>query len=149
MCEVFFMFNFFSARKAAAAPAPQPAQVPGPAGGIQLTSAARVSQPDIRTAYLHEKELDAGHMRDLCDLPQSAALILGFVSPDLDMHTVSATLKKLAPANCKVILMTTSGELCRQPGQNTIYCEAPENRGRVLLQAPPKSASTSRRSASA
>ena len=135
MCEVFFMFNFFSARKAAAAPAPQPAQVPGPAGGIQRTSAARVSQPDIRTAYLHEKELDAGHMRDLCDLPQSAALILGFVSPDLDMHTVSATLKKLAPANCKVILMTTSGELCRQPGQNTIYCEAPENRGRVLLQA--------------
>ncbi len=136
------MFSIFSSNKSqnAATPAqPQAApSVPSPASRIHATRPAAqpsANQPDIKTAYLHESELDASHLKDLCSLPQGTALVLGFVSPDLDMPSVSRKIKQQVPPNTKVVLMTTSGELCRQPGKNTIYCEAPEGRARVLLQS--------------
>jgi len=133
------MFSIFSSNdKTTTAPTPAQSQataaVPTPASRIRAAQPTS-SEPDIKTAYLHANELDASHLKDLCSLPQGAALVLGFVSPDLDVATVSHQIKQQVPPDTKVILMTTSGELCRQPGKNTIYCEAPEGRGRVLLQS--------------
>ena len=90
---------------------------------------------DIRVAYLNKSELDAAHLKQLCDVAQGPALVLGFISPDLSMDSVAQTVKRELPNSAKLILMTTSGELCRPAGSPSLYCKAPEGRGKVLLQA--------------
>ena len=132
------MFSIFSSNKDTKPAQPAPAAaVPSPASRIHPAApaaAAPDSRPDIQTAYLGVSELTAEKIRDLTNLPQGTALMLGFVSPDLSVPDVAHTLKQIIPPNTKLILMTTSGELCRRPGHNTIYCEAPEGRAKVLLQ---------------
>ena len=117
------MFKFFDApqRAEAATPAPVPP--------------AATEQTDIKTAYLSKSELTALRLKDLADVAQGAAMIVGFVSPDLDVPEVARLIKAEIPSSTKLLLMTTSGELCRPQGSHTLYCEAPEHRGKVLLQA--------------
>lgn len=122
------MFNFFKSRRAQAAP---PAADPLPP---KSASAARPEQ-DVKIAYLHSSELTASGLKDLLDLPQGCAMILGFVSPDLSLADVSRTIKGLIPADTKLILMTTSGELCRLANSRTLYCDAADDRAMVLLQS--------------
>ena len=103
-----------------------------------VTPAARIAaqpQQDIRAAYLGESELDARNLKTLCDVAEGPALILGFISPDLDMDRIAQAVRREIPGNAKLIMMTTSGELCRPANSMTLYCPAPEGRGKVLLQA--------------
>ena len=76
---------------------------------------AEAGQQDIRAAYLDEHELNASHLKQLCDVAQGPALVLGFISPDLSMDSVAQSIKRELPNSAKLILMTTSGELCRAP----------------------------------
>ncbi len=122
------MFNFFKSKKAQAAP---PAAVPLPS----QPAAPALPQQDIKVAYLHSSELNQSSLMELLDVPQGCAMIYGFVSPDLSVTDVSRTLKGLIPSDTKLILLTTSGELCRPTSSHTIYCDAGENRSMVLLQS--------------
>ncbi len=93
------------------------------------------NQKDIRVSYLGVNELDAVNLKKLCDVAQGPALVLGFISPDLSMDSVAQSVKRELPSSTKLIMMTTSGELCRPSGSSSLYCKASDGRGKVLLQA--------------
>ena len=124
------MFNFLSSKSpvmktAAAAPLKKSTE-PLPA----------VSDlPDIKTGYYGIAEINAAAIRDLCAVADGAALILGFASPDFPLADVASTIKRELAPKTKLILMTTAGELCRQPGSTSLYCTAGEQRSKILLQA--------------
>ena len=129
------MFQFFSSRetkqedhaKELAERIRSGSPAPRPAAGTALQ--------DIRVAYLSERELDAAHIKPLADVAEGPALVLGFVSADLDMNHIAKSVKSALPQGTKLVLMTTAGELCREGGTPSLYCPASEGRGRVLLQA--------------
>ena len=123
------MFNFLTknqplVKTVSAAPRPVPA-----------AGAPSAELPDIKTAYLRLSEVNAKTIGDLCALAEGPALVMGFLSPDIPVQDATAALKRELKASTKLILMTTAGELCRQPGSHSIYCTADDNRGKILLQA--------------
>lgn len=123
------MMKFFSSEmKKAEAASPASSHVPPAAPVVS-------SQQDIKTAYLGKSDLTAVRLKDLADVAEGCALIMGFVSPDLNLSEVAQAIKREVPNTTKVILMTTSGELCRPQGSHTLYCDAPDGRAKVLLQA--------------
>ena len=122
------MLNFFSKSSAAPIPAtagrqPQPTNI-----------SASTEKVDIKAAYLNKNELTSAQLKPLFELAEGTALVLGFVSPDLDFNSVAATIKRELPANTKLLLMTSAGELCRPAQSNTLYCPADAQRGKILLQ---------------
>ena len=123
MLSIFSSNNKDEAIKPAVAPAAAKTAVP--------TAAA---QPDMKTAYLGKNELTATRLKELADVAEGCALMMGFVSPDLSVPDIARTIKQEIPSTTKLILMTTSGELCRCQSNQTLYCEAPEGRAKVLLQ---------------
>ncbi len=140
------MFGFFSNKNkqvetpqpqaAPAAPKVRSKAMPTTSATVAVKAAgAPDSQADIKVTYLKASEIDAAHIKDLTSLPNGTALLMGFVSADCDFEQVSHQVKSLVSPNTKVMLMTTSGELCRQPGSDTIYRPADDNRQRVLLQS--------------
>ena len=119
------MFSIFDgSRKAEAAP-----QTPPP-----VTPAA-VNLPDIKTGYYSKSELTALRLKELVDVAEGCAFVIGFLSPDLDVPEIARLIKQEIPSSTKLTLMTTSGELCRMPGSSTLYCDAAEHRGKILLQS--------------
>ena len=130
------MFSFFSKDKntpvqeSAPAPAPTPLERVRPQSPVTPANA----QQDIKVVYLDRHELTGANLKELCDVAGGAALIMGFISPDLSVPEVARAIKQEIPRNTKLILMTTCGELCRVPGRHSYYQESPENRGKVLLQ---------------
>lgn len=90
--------------------------------------------PDTKVAYLTADELNAAKLTPLFEVAGGPALVLGYISPDNDMGSVASSIKRVMPPNAKLIMMSTSGELCRPAGSRTLYCEANEGRRRVLLQ---------------
>ena len=131
------MFEFFSSREAK----PTEEHARGLAerirSGAESTPrpAAGEALQDIRVSYLSEKELDPAHLKPLAEVAEGPALVLGFVSADLEMDRIAKTVKNGLPQGTKVVLMTTAGELCSEGGGSSLYCPASEGRGRVLLQA--------------
>lgn len=122
------MFNLFSSglKKAEAA---------SPAANRLQPAPIVTDQEDIKIAYLGKNELTAVRLKELVDVAEGCALIMGFVSSDLSIPDVAQSIKREVPATTKVILMTTSGELCRPQGSHTLYCDAPDGRAKVLLQS--------------
>ncbi|MBO5651215.1 MAG: FIST C-terminal domain-containing protein [Selenomonas sp.] len=118
------MFKLFETPRKAEAAAPASPSVP-----------AATELSDIKTAYLAKSELTALRLKELVDVAEGTAMVIGFVSPDLDVTEVARLIKAEIPSSTKLLLMTTSGELCRSQGSHTLYCEAPEQRGKVLLQS--------------
>ena len=55
------------------------------------------AKQDIKTAYLNENELDSRNLKDLCDVAEGSAFILGFISPDLNMDSISRRIKQEIP----------------------------------------------------
>ena len=92
-------------------------------------------KPDIKAVYLNENELGSGKLNSLCDVAEGAALILGFISPDLNMDRVARSIQNAVSNKTNIILISTSGELYRTQGSPSLYCTASENRAKVLLQA--------------
>ena len=65
-----------------------------------VAPAAKQEEPlDIRTSYLQRHELDAAHLQPLFALPDGVALVLGFVSPDLSLDDVAASIKHELPSD--------------------------------------------------
>ncbi|ORU01191.1 methyl-accepting chemotaxis protein [Anaerovibrio sp. JC8] len=109
------------------------AERPAARPSVPATPAAP-SSADIKVAYLSASELSSNTLTPLFDVPEGPALVMGYLSPDNDVRSIASTIKGVLPPNAKLILVTTSGELCRPPGSRTLYCEAPDNRSKVLLQ---------------
>ena len=105
------------------------------ASRVTPTAPVVSTQQDIKVAYLGMNELTAVRLKDLADVAEGCALIMGFVSPDLNLSEVAQAIKREVPTTTKVILMTTSGELCRPQGSSSLYCTAPDGRAKVLLQS--------------
>ena len=95
----------------------------------------RDERPDIKVAYINESELNSNKVKSVCDVPEGAALILGFISPDLSIDSVARSIKSTVSGKTKIILISTAGELCRTPNSSSYYCPSPENRAKILLQA--------------
>ena len=129
------MFNLFSKSEASSSPTPAaPAHTVHAASRVTPASSASVGKLDIKTAYLTKSDLHAGGLASLFDVADGPSLVLGFISPDLSMAEISSAIKRELPASAKLVLMTTSGELCRPNGSSSLYCTADEQRGRILLQ---------------
>lgn len=96
--------------------------------------AAKPEEKDICTAYLLREELDAAHLAPLLQVAGGTALMLGFVSPDLALDEIAASLKRELPKDAKLILMTTAGELCHTE-KSPLYQPASEHRSRILLES--------------
>ena len=124
------MFSLFFGGKKKAEAAAQPVSQVQPVTQKPVPA----QQKDIKIAYLSKSELDAAHLRELTDVAEGCALIMGFVSSDLNLEEVARAIKKEVSASTKVILLTTSGELCRTKGSRTFYCNDAEGRAKLLLQ---------------
>lgn len=89
---------------------------------------------DVAVCYLHRSEIARENLAPIASLPDGAALVLGFVSPDLDLADVGAAVRQAIGKEVRVVLVTDAGELCRPKGSTTLYQDAPDGRARVLLQ---------------
>lgn len=89
---------------------------------------------DVAVCYLHRSEIARENLAPITSLSDGAALVLGFVSPDLDLTDVGRAVQQALGKEVRVVLMTDAGELCRPQGGATLYQEAGEGRARVLLQ---------------
>ena len=89
---------------------------------------------DVAVCYLHRSEIARENLAPIASLPDGAALVLGFVSPDLDLTDVGRAVQQALGKEVRVVLVTDAGELCRPQGSATLYQEAGEGRARVLLQ---------------
>ena len=89
---------------------------------------------DIAVCYLHRSEISRESLSPIASLPDGVALVLGFVSPDLDLADVGAAVRQAIGKDVRVVLVTDAGELCRPKGSTTLYQDAPDGRARVLLQ---------------
>ena len=67
----------------------------------------------------------------LAGLRIDPVLVIGFVSPHLDIDQIAAKVKRRF-AHSAISLCTTSGELCN--GANTLYCATGDSWDRVVLQ---------------
>lgn len=89
---------------------------------------------DVVVCYLHRSEIARENLAPIASLPDGAALVLGFVSPDLDLTDVGRAVQQALGKEVRVVLVTDAGELCRPKGSTTLYQDAPDGRARVLLQ---------------
>lgn len=89
---------------------------------------------DVAVCYLHRSEIARENLAPIASLPDGAALVLGFVSPDLDLTDVGRAVQQALGKEVRVVLVTDAGELCRPEGSTTLYQDAPDGRARVLLQ---------------
>lgn len=89
---------------------------------------------DVAVCYLHRSEIARENLAPIASLPDGAALVLGFVSPDLDLTDVGRAVQQALGKEVRVVLVTDAGELCRPKGSTTLYQDAPDGRARVLLQ---------------
>ena len=129
------MFNFFSGgEKNETVEENRPTTVT-PAVNRPVKRLLGETKHDIKVEYFRESELDRSHLQSLCDVAEGAALIVGFVSPDLDLTDVAQKIKPNIDPDTKLMMLTTAGELCRTNSDSTIYRPTDENRRRVLLQS--------------
>ena len=136
------MFDFLKSRKDGegksslrdrvdAKPLPQ---VQKAAAQNKAPAARDLQGADVAVCYLHRSEIARENLAPIASLPDGAALVLGFVSPDLDLTDVGRAVQQALGKEVRVVLMTDAGELCRPQGSATLYQEAGEGRARVLLQ---------------
>ena len=136
------MFDFLKSRKDGegksslrdrvdAKPLPQ---VQKAAAQNEAPAARDLQGADVAVCYLHRSEIARENLAPIASLPDGAALVLGFVSPDLDLTDVGRAVQQALGKEVRVVLMTDAGELCRPQGSATLYQEAGEGRARVLLQ---------------
>ena len=106
----------------------------GPKARVPFAGLGTVGGSDMKSAYLSRSELTAERLRDLYDVPGGPAIVLGFISADLEMDDVARAVQSASPPDVKLLLMTTCGELTRTPGTRSYYMDAADGRAKVLLQ---------------
>ena len=87
---------------------------------VLQTSADSIKEDFIKNLWFNEKP---------------PAMILGYVSPDNNFSNISEKINSYMAPETKLILCTTSGELCSNIGGSSIYIEADENRKNIVLQS--------------
>lgn len=75
---------------------------------------ARTHMDMVRTLRVTARSLASDDLAGLHFDGTAPALVLGFVSPHLDFKSVAERVRRTLPGDCRVILMTTAGELCSQ-----------------------------------
>ena len=101
---------------------------------VPFAGLGTVGGSDMKSAYLSRSELTAERLRDLYDVPGGPAIVLGFISADLEMDDVARAVQSASPPDVKFLLMTTCGELTYTPGTRSYYMDAADGRAKVLLQ---------------
>ena len=134
------MFNFFSkSEKKDEAPTPAERLRPAVAAAQPLrkpasSSASVAQEKDTVVRYLGVSELTAETLKELFNVPEGPALVMGYVSADADMASVASSIKSVLSPSAKLLLVSTSGELCHTQSGGSLYREAPDGRQKVLLQ---------------
>jgi hypothetical protein len=124
------MFNWFTKSKALS---PDVAEMPL---AKQTKRLQDQNQQDVKSTQLSALEMDAAQIESLCDLPEGAALVLGFASPDNDFPQIAQTIQKMLPPKTKFLLVSTAGELYNDfQAYANIYQPADEERRNIVLQA--------------
>jgi hypothetical protein len=125
-----FKKSFFSKRNdASASPGCFTAEQSSIAAGNDSVSADEY----IRTCRLSSNELNSGCADQLRFSESSVRLVIGFVSPHLDFNHISASLKKILPAETVLILCSSAGELC--PCGSQLYLETGSSWDNIILQS--------------
>ncbi len=99
------------------------------------TAAITETKEDIKVKYLPSKQITKELLSELCALPGGAALILGFASPDHQFDDLAAVLQELLPADTKLLLVSTYGELYNDKNNPILYQPVEDNRGMIVLQS--------------
>jgi hypothetical protein len=109
-----------------------PSSAPAPVIST-VTAAAPVPTEMVRTLRTRSAALSAEDLAGLQFAGKPPALVLGFVSPHLDFRSVAERVRRAIPAESRVILMTTAGELCSQGGR--LYSPADGAWDDIVLQS--------------
>lgn len=109
------------------------AAVPAGAASAGRSDAGKAEGEDIRIAYLTRSELSEAKLKPLFNVPDGAALVMGYVSSDLTLDDVARAIKPYA-GSAQLLLMTDAGELCREGSGRSLYQDATSGRARILLQ---------------
>lgn len=91
----------------------------------------------VKTLHTRQANLDNQFPHWLSEL-QSPSLILAYLSPHLDFamtcrHLQGALQQKFT--QCKLIAVSTAGELCQPEGNGSLYCSTGEQWDSMVLQA--------------
>lgn len=67
-------------------------------------------------------------------LQNPPALVMGFVSPNVDFPAMCRRLRQILPPQTKLLLTMTAGELCsKADSKGSVYCPTEENWDRIIL----------------
>lgn len=112
------------AKAEAVAPAPA-AEEPKPGGRRQFCRVLRFDHFSEAVLSGADLSIDGGE----------PSLVLGFVSPHLDFHSVARAIKARLPQGTPFIAVSTAGELSSSPDNGgALYCAAPATWSTVVLQ---------------
>lgn len=97
-------------------------------------TARRDAGPSIRTLRLNARQMGSGGLDEWTGGGGVPALVVGFVSPYADFRATADRIRRALPTESKLLLVSTAGELCDEPGGGALYCPATEGRDTVILQ---------------
>jgi len=95
---------------------------------LPLLSRPTSATPGVHTLQTSHRDLS----RQLDSLRFKPSFISGYVAPGVDLDQVASTISSRLPG-IPMVLTSTAGELCGS-GDSRLYCEAGDQRDRVVLQ---------------
>jgi hypothetical protein len=95
---------------------------------------AETDNDHIRVIRTQGKAVSQADIDALNFRGRPAALIIGFVSPDIDFSKTASKIQSLSSPESELILCTTSGELFSDGAVSSVYIEALEKRDTIVLQ---------------
>jgi len=90
--------------------------------------------PLVKTLSTTSSAVTAEELRSLDFAGRSPSLLLGFVSPHADFATTARSLAAWVAPDTRLVLISTSGELCSS-ADGRLYCPAGASRDGLVLQA--------------
>jgi hypothetical protein len=92
----------------------------------------------IRTLKISSHEITRQNIESLHVNGNSPALVLGFVSPNINFSTIASQIANFLPSTTQLILSSTAGELCtfnKEEATTSLYAQTPENWDDIVLQS--------------
>ncbi len=92
----------------------------------------------IKTLKINSYEVTKENIKILNFNSKAPALVLGFISPNLNFSDISHKIDLLLSGNTKLILASTAGELCtfsQDKATKSLYADTPENWDDIVLQS--------------
>ncbi|AXH08530.1 chemotaxis protein [Malaciobacter halophilus] len=97
-----------------------------------------LSSEYIKVLDTNEMQLSNEKLQTLYFNENAPKLIVGFISANINFHTISEQIKSSFPSSTKVVLTTTAGELCTfnlNEKRDSLYHETNSNSNNIILQA--------------